>query len=75
MDSNKRKKDIGKGGIMKIAFLGDNQEAREFEADAQDITEIFRMADKLSEKELAKLEKMINRLPIQKSSKKNKYDR
>ena len=75
MDGNKRKKDIGKGGIMKIAFLGDDQEAREFEADAQDMANIFRIADKLSDKELAKVEKMINRLPIQKSSKKNKYDR
>lgn len=48
---------------MKIIFLDDNQNSKEYETKDQDLKQIFQIADVLLDNELDRLETVINKFP------------
>lgn len=45
---------------MKIVFINEDQNGKEYETEAQDLTKIVQIADKLSDYELEKLKQAID---------------
>lgn len=48
---------------MKIVFFDDNQNSKELETEAQDLKQIFKIADNLSDIELDKIKLTIDQFP------------
>lgn len=48
---------------MKIVFFDENEHSKEFETEAQDLKQIFQIADNLSDPELDKMKLAIDRFP------------
>lgn len=48
---------------MKIVFFDENEHSKEFETEAQDLKQIFQIADKLSDIELDKIKLTIDQFP------------